>query len=207
MSRLGINHRSANRWMNCALVIQKTKFDTVSNLSQKKLLELGNLSDGELEALGEGQTVAGLSLDELDKMSYSELKTQIRGHKAELEAQKAVFEKVFAQKDKALTEKDNQMLQLEKEMIRPTPEEVENQLRSAIGKKKLELLSQAAKASESLKAYRRTLGELCGIQGIEFAHLQDVGVKIDEHLATVADALESCSEMLPLSPGIEETEA
>lgn len=204
LKRLGIAQRSARRWMNCALVAQKTKSAKLADLSQQKLLELGNLSDGELDALGEGQTVAGLHLDELDKMSYSELKTQVRGHKAELQAQETAFEKVFAQKDKALTEKDSEILQLEKQLASPTAQEGENRLRAAIGRQTLEMSGLAMEARLALEAYRRSMIALCAIRNIEFAHLQERELEISAELEMIANALDSCSGEMPLSPRREE---
>lgn len=115
--RLGLEKRTAQKWMRAALAIGKLKSEHYSHLTQQKALELSLLSDEELEALGEGKTVAGLVLDELDKMSYSELKKQVRGHNQEKAELKTNFQKLIEEKNKVISK-------LEKEVVsnsKPSP--------------------------------------------------------------------------------------
>jgi len=94
---LGIQYRMAAKFMAATL-----KFSNVNSSSllkaagtQTKMLELLVLDDGEIEALENGETVRGLTLDELDTMSVSELKAALREAKEDAVA-----------KDRLLTDKN-----------------------------------------------------------------------------------------------------
>lgn len=78
---LGFSDRTARRFMQAALKTAKS-----ANLAvlaghidgAGKFLELVTLDDDDLEALKEGGTVAGLTLDDVDRMSASELRAALR---------------------------------------------------------------------------------------------------------------------------------
>ncbi|GGK08752.1 hypothetical protein [Luteimonas terricola] len=84
----GIHPRAARRLMGVALKFTKT--DTMSVLkaagSQAKVLELTLLEDEELEALEAGDTAAGITLDDVERMSASQLRATIREARADIAA-------------------------------------------------------------------------------------------------------------------------
>lgn len=110
--RLGIPKRTAQRFMAAAVkfLAPVSKAPALALLGKQKLFELMDESDEELEALGEGGTVAGLDLDEIQAMSSRELRAAL------LEARQAA-----AAKDKVIAKKDQKLNALaEKEEIRRT---------------------------------------------------------------------------------------
>ena len=91
---LGIEYRSAARFM---AVSRKFANVTTSPLlkvveTQSKLLELLVLDDGEIESLADGESVRGVSLDDIETMSVRELKAALR----EKQANEAATDKVMA---------------------------------------------------------------------------------------------------------------
>lgn len=84
----GIHQRTGQRLMGVALKFSKS--DTMSLLkaagTQAKVLELAVLEDDELEALNSGDSVAGIDLDDVERMSASELRTKLREARADSEA-------------------------------------------------------------------------------------------------------------------------
>ncbi len=171
LERMGIEPRNARNWMRCALVVDKLKTETVSDLGVRKLVALGTLTDDDLEALGEGKTVAGLHLDDLDKLSYSELKTQVRGHLAELKAQEEAFGKIFEQKDKALNEKDKEILRLEKELAKPSKEALQRIKQGAIDRGILGVRRACAEVVNAYELMELAMLQLCQVDGIDFPDL------------------------------------
>jgi len=78
---LGFSKSTAHRFMQAALKTAKSA--NLGHLASQvsaasKFLELVVLDDDDLEALKEGGTVAGLTLDDVDKMSASELRAALR---------------------------------------------------------------------------------------------------------------------------------
>lgn len=95
-NRLGINHTTAKRLMQAAVKLsaigKKSNGATSHHLlehiaSKSKLFELMTLDTDDLEALAEGGTVANLELDDVERMSVSELRAALREHKENYKAQ------------------------------------------------------------------------------------------------------------------------
>lgn len=109
---LGIGYQSAKKFMAATLKFSNRYSNT--NLlkaanSQPKMLELVTLDDGEIEALDHGDTVRGLTLDSIEKMSVSELKKALR------EANELARDKdgVIQKKEEKITEVEHALTRLQ----------------------------------------------------------------------------------------------
>lgn len=104
---LNFNARTARRFMASTLKFSnRTSMSVLDSVgSPTKLLELLVLDDSEITELENGETVRGISLDKLEKMSVRELKAALK----ESEANNTAKDKVIADKsaalDKALVQK------------------------------------------------------------------------------------------------------
>ncbi len=104
---LGFSSRTAQRFMQAAIKTAKS-----ANLAlfanhvdeSGKFLELVTLDDDDLAALQEGGTVAGLTLDEIDTMSASELKKALRDARANGDAKDRVLAEKNAKLDELATQ-------------------------------------------------------------------------------------------------------
>ena len=99
-----ISRFTANKFMQatlkfCGEGLQDTTPKLVQ-LGKSKLLELVTQDDDDLKELAEGGTVAGLKLDEVDRMSVQELRKALRNARADKDA----LSKVMANKDSRLNE-------------------------------------------------------------------------------------------------------
>ncbi|MGH8386140.1 MAG: hypothetical protein ACRESJ_11675, partial [Pseudomonas sp.] len=83
-----LHPRAAQRLMGIALKFSKS--DTMSLLkaagTQAKVLELAILDDDDLEALESGESVAGITLDDVERMSASQLRLALRETRANADA-------------------------------------------------------------------------------------------------------------------------
>lgn len=127
--QLGLNERVARRMMQAAFKYNspqlESKRTTLAALGKAKLFELMAEDDEELAALAEGGSVAGLSLDDIDRMSTRELRVALRQERSEADDSREDLEKVIAQKDKKLNE---YALELEKlQRMPPAAKEAERQ--------------------------------------------------------------------------------
>lgn len=197
LERFGIAPRTATEWMAATIAHLQSKSALGADLGVKKLAVLKQLGREGLEALGEGQTVAGLVLDELDKMSYSELKTQVRGHKAELKALQEAQDKVFAQKDKALTEKDKEILRLEKELARPSADGMEKRRQLAIDMAMHELRLESDKFRAAAEGYLLKLDALCAVEGISQEELSGLQEELLAWLGPVGELWDDIDGRIP----------
>lgn len=98
---LGIERRAAQRFMSVS-----RKFSNATALpllkvaeTQTKLLELLVLDDSEIEALANGETVRGVGVDDIETMSYRELKAALREAKADADA----TDRVLSDNQKTIT--------------------------------------------------------------------------------------------------------
>lgn len=112
---LGMNARVARRMMVAATRYLSPKLASKSkalaHLGKSKLYELMMEDDDELAALAEGGTVAGLELDDIDRMSARELRKALRDARAD----DAAKDQVIADKNKKLDE-----LATKKKRLKPT---------------------------------------------------------------------------------------
>lgn len=114
--RLNIDARVARRMMQAAAKFMsprlESKSKTLATLGKSKIYELMLEDDDELEALSEGGTVAGLTLDEIDTMSTRELRRALREARSDSTAK----DEVIADKNRKLDD-----LAASKRHLKPTP--------------------------------------------------------------------------------------
>lgn len=105
---LGLHVRAAQRMMKASLKYLspalERKATTLSHLGKAKLFELVSEDDEDLAELAEGGTIAGLTLDDVDRMSVRELRKALREKRDEYD----VKCRVVAQKDAELNEMKEQ---------------------------------------------------------------------------------------------------
>ena len=101
---LNINERTARRFMTTALKFNKT--DNLSVLkaagNQTKLLELLVLDDEEIQELSDGGSVNNITLDDIDRMTASELRKKLR----EVKADNVAKDQLIQKKDSKINELD-----------------------------------------------------------------------------------------------------
>ncbi|MGF3694319.1 DUF3102 domain-containing protein, partial [Salmonella enterica] len=101
---LGIPERTAQRIMQAAIKFLsptlEAKAPTLALLNKSKLFELVTEDDEDLAELAEGGTVAGLTLDDIDRMSVRELRKALRESKEDLAASR----KLNAEKSQEINE-------------------------------------------------------------------------------------------------------
>ncbi|MDG2949331.1 DUF3102 domain-containing protein [Bisgaard Taxon 10/6] len=124
-----VTPRAAQKFMQatlkfCGEGLQDTTPKLVQ-LGKSKLLELVTQDDDDLKELAEGGTVAGLKLDEVDRMSVQELRKALRNAKAEKEA----MGKVLANKDNKINELDVELAKKKKDIETRTPDKKGGDLR------------------------------------------------------------------------------
>ena len=108
-NRLGINPNTARIHMQAAIRFSGMKQITSAAKSQSTLLELLTLDDGDLTALNEGESVAGLTLDDIERMSVSELRKELREHKEQIRKDTETNDKMMARKNKKIDELTKQL--------------------------------------------------------------------------------------------------
>ncbi len=126
---LGFSDRTCNRFMQAAF-----KFSKVANLAnlsdkigtQSKLLELVTMDDDEIVQLSNGESVRGLTLDDIDTMTASQLKAALRESRENYEAQG----RVLAQKNSAFDKLSEQFHTRESRAKTLPPDEVAKELRT-----------------------------------------------------------------------------
>ncbi|BAN99791.1 hypothetical protein E05_50250 [Plautia stali symbiont] len=107
--QLGLTHTTAKRLMKASLKYLspslQAKSPTLVSLGKAKLYELMLEDDEELAELAEGGTIAGLTLDEVDRMSVRELRATLRKDEAALKRS----QQLVAEKEKQLQQLSQQL--------------------------------------------------------------------------------------------------
>ncbi|WP_455737921.1 DUF3102 domain-containing protein [Citrobacter farmeri] len=154
---LGLEPRVARRMMQASVKFlgngdQNSKRTALTVLGKTKLYELMVLDDEELDALADGGTVAGATLDDIDRMTSRELKAALR----EARETNAAQQSVLADKNEKI---DSLSTKLEKKsrIQPPKPDEEVKKLRAEVTALAVEAESAIAvrlsSAFETLCAY------------------------------------------------------
>lgn len=126
--QLGINARTAQRMMQSSLKYLSPKLASKASaltvLNKSKLLELMAEDDDDLAALADGGTIAGHTLDEIDRMSSRELRAALRKAREEHDDQQRVME----DKNKKIDEQSKKINRIR----RQDPDETVTQMRTEI---------------------------------------------------------------------------
>lgn len=112
--RLGLPERTAQRMMQAAIKFTNPalpKAPTLALLGKSKLFELMTEDDEVLAELADGGTVAGLTLDDVDRMSARELRAALRRTRREKEENQATHEQLLASKDQKLNALDRELVE------------------------------------------------------------------------------------------------
>ncbi|EDD2459395.1 TPA: DUF3102 domain-containing protein [Citrobacter freundii] len=154
---LGLEPRVARRMMQASVKFlgngdQNSKRTALTVLGKTKLYELMVLDDEELDVLADGGTVAGATLDDIDRMTSRELKAALR----EARETNAAQQRVLADKNEKI---DTLSTKLEKKsrIQPPKPDEEVKKLRAEVTALAVEAESAIAvrlsSAFETLCAY------------------------------------------------------
>lgn len=134
LNRLGIERTMAHRFISATKrfsnVATSQHLADLPGMNKSKLLELLVLDDGEIEALGAGETVLGLELDDIDCMSVSELRTAIRKAKREQEEEKAKQTEIVRRRDERINAQEEEIARLTS--IPKTPAMIEEEQIGAV---------------------------------------------------------------------------
>ncbi|HFV1049098.1 TPA: DUF3102 domain-containing protein [Escherichia coli] len=129
--QLGLHVRAAQRMMKASLKYLSPKLEpkatTLSLLGKAKLFELVAEDDEDLAELADGGTVAGLTLDDVDRMSVRELRQALR----EARETNAAQQQVLAGKDEKINELATK-LEKKSRIQPPEPDEEVKKLRAEV---------------------------------------------------------------------------
>lgn len=172
LARAGLSPRFAVRAIQAAMKLSDRR--AIQQLGVSKALELLSEDDDTLDALEEGGTVAGLTLDEIDRMSVRELRATLRTERAERSDEKAAEADIVRRKD----ERINALLRDKRRVER-------SGARVQAG----ELLEQLDRVSVEVATQIKTLRDTASAIRAVYA---DAGEAMDEE---VADRLQQCGDL------------
>ncbi|EKI8620555.1 DUF3102 domain-containing protein [Escherichia coli] len=130
-SELGLAYRTSVRMMQASTKYLspalKPNVPTLAHLGKAKLFELMTEDDEELAELADGGTVAGLTLDDVDRMSVRELRQALR----EARETNAAQQRVLADKNEKINELATK-LEKKSRIQPPEPDEEVKKLRAEV---------------------------------------------------------------------------
>lgn len=175
----GLHRRMASRFMGVALKF--SKWDSKSLLAaagtQTKVIELAVLDDEEIQALDSGDSVAGITLDDVERMSASQLRTALREAKADGEAKDQRITKLSDDLNKA----EEKTAKAQRKWKKATPDEQSQ-----------ELLTQLEQAAAQVRIAIASGSEEAGFSGAVIAlmqHAEQHDLNVEEQVAGLIASL------------------
>lgn len=102
LARIGISPRSAQTYMAATIKICAPGREVLQQLDRPKLLELVAEADETLDALASGGAVAGLTLDDIETMSPSELRRALREDRKRRREEQEATDRLLQDKNKRI---------------------------------------------------------------------------------------------------------
>ncbi len=153
----GFNYRTAARLMTVALKFSKS--DTVSLLkaagTQAKVLELAVLDDEDLQALESGESVAGITVDDVERMSASQLRHALRETRADADAKDQRINKL----SEDLNKESEKTLKAQRRWKAATPDEQLVTLKQAVTEAEQNVLAAIGSEGSGLRASFQALAD------------------------------------------------
>lgn len=104
LERIGFDPRTAQRLMQAATKFCRPNARPAAHLGKTKILELMAEDDETIDSLGKGGTVAGLSLDDIERMSAHEVRAALRKERQNRREEAETHERLLIDKNKKLDE-------------------------------------------------------------------------------------------------------
>lgn len=103
LERIGIVQRTAQKMMQATVKFTRpSNAPLAAHLNRTKLIELVSEDDQELEELSKGGTLAGLTLDDIERMTKQELRNALRKERDKRKADQEAHERLLADKNKKI---------------------------------------------------------------------------------------------------------
>ena len=125
LEHIGLAPRAARKMMQAAIKFSGPRGGLAESLSKTKLIELISEDDEELEALAEGGTIAGLTLDEIESMSAAQLRQALREERQKRADDQEIHDRLLASKNKKLDDL-NKKLSNQRRRVRPWAQRVKD---------------------------------------------------------------------------------
>jgi hypothetical protein len=153
LDEFAISSHTAREYMRAAIAIRERP--QLETLGASKVLALASEPDEKLDALIDGGTLAGHTLDEIDSMTTRELKDALRAERKEREEEKAADEEIIRGKDERINKLMRSKRKLETSSVR---EQVDDLLRD-MDECAVALAQQATQLSRGINDVRRAYEE------------------------------------------------
>ncbi|MGO1073202.1 hypothetical protein [Lysobacter sp. CA199] len=130
LQSLGMEPRLSQRMMQAAVRFSNASTSThlvEAAKSKSKLFELMVLDDDDLDALSSGGSVAGLKLDDVERMSVSELRAALRKSRQSEKDSEDTHSRLLAKKDERINQLDRKLAQADTAKRAPNRQEADRQ--------------------------------------------------------------------------------
>lgn len=120
VQRIGVAPRFAQKCMQAAVKFQGEAGRELiaSRLNNAQLLELVSEDDGDIETLAKGGKIAGLTIDDIERMTSRQLREALRNERREREEERSAFEQQIDRKDKKANRLERDLKRLERSELR-----------------------------------------------------------------------------------------
>lgn len=175
---LGFNKRTAQKFMQATLKFKGEFNSLLSKVdSQTKLLELVTLDDDDLEALNNGESIANINLDDIERMSTTELKKALKEARAESTAK----EELLLGKDRKINELDSKLsVRKQPDQFKQMQIEMEQHIHDELAQATASLMTAVSQFNAKIDTLREQADE---------NHLPHLNNKIQQDISLAYDRI------------------
>lgn len=174
LEELNISYRLASYAMSAAVKfgnMQNTQ--SIARLGKTKLIALSVLDDNDIQELNEKEEIFGITLDEIENMSVSELKKNLRASKEKQKSDRESLENVIKQKE----EKNNQ---LERQIRGLEPISKESIAKNKCEEYTKEFIKKIANIQMDFLSLTQLMHQIQSIDGINVKIIEKFQEKFDD---------------------------
>jgi hypothetical protein len=181
LEKHGMGARSAQYAMLAAKRFLNTK--TFSHLETSKMIALSVLDDDSIQALEDGGNAAGVTVDDIEKMSVRELKETLRKEREKRKNEKKTREDAIAKKEEKINE-------LEQQLRYQEPPTKEQRARAAVQRFRDPIIDNILEATERMGRAIAAIDEAQKVPDVPYEALEELLEPWKESFNTFCDTAE-----------------
>jgi hypothetical protein len=171
VEKLGMAQRSVNYAMAAARRFSNSQ--AIANLGTTKMIALSILDDDDVQKLANGGDVAGMTLDDIDRMTTRELRENLRKDKELLKKEKEARKKDREAFEQSLLQKDAKLNEFDLRLAGQEPPTKEQIAQTALTKMTPEYSIAIAKANGAIRETYALVVKAEKIEGVNVQQLNE----------------------------------
>jgi hypothetical protein len=180
IENVNMTSRSVQYAMVAAIKFSNTK--SISHLGTTKMIALSVLDDDDVQKLEAGSDIAGMNLDDIDRMTTRELRENLRKEKEKVKEEKESRKQDRDVQEKASVKKEQKLNELEQQLRYQQPPTKEQLAKAALFELNKDYTYALAEVTASIRKAHGLVVKAERFEGVDVQMLQEWLIQFDREM-------------------------